>query len=268
MTGVHVTVASLIDRLDHEDLSETEIIRWGSPVPVFGDISSSTIATVGLNPSSREFIDESGTELDGPERRFHTLNSLGLSSWLDVDARHLDQIVDAYHSYFDQNPYDTWFKKLESVLSGTNASFYDSSRKACHLDVIPFATMRRWADLQSSQHSLLLSSAGNSLGILLRDSPIRTLILNGRSVVHLFEAMAGVRLAYHEMPAWSLPRQSGDVMGIAYSGKIEGLLDVNFDHEISVIGFNHNLQSSFGVTTAVIEAIASWIGEVSTKGLS
>jgi len=268
MTSVHVTVASLIDRLESHRLAETEIIWWGSPIPVFGDLSAAGVASLGLNPSSREFVDESGSELDGPDRRFHTLNSLGLSSWSDADARHLDLIVEACSSYFEWNPYNAWFKRLDMVVSAANASYYDSSRKACHLDLIPYATTRRWAELRASHRSSLLSSAGSTLALLLRDSPIRTVILNGSSVVQLFQAMAGVRLEQKAMPAWSLPRQSGSVMGIAYWGQIDGLSGVYFDHEVSVIGFNHNLQSSFGVTKKVVAAIAAWVAQVSREGTS
>jgi hypothetical protein len=172
-------------------------------------------------------------------------------------------IVDACCSYFQWNPYDTWFKKLDIVVSGANASFYDPLRKACHLDLIPYATMRKWTEMSTDQRSSLLSAAGNTLGLLLRDSPVRTLILNGSSVVQLVQAMAGVRLEQKEMPAWSLPRQSGGVAGIAYWGVIDALFDVYFDHDIFVLGFNHNLQSSFGVTKEVVNAIGAWVAQVS-----
>lgn len=263
MTSVHVSLASLINRLDSERLAQTDVIPWGCPIPAFGDLSEASVATLGLNPSSREFVDESGHELQGPHRRFHTLSSLGLSSWSDVDARHLNLILDACCSYFQWNPYDAWFKKLDIVVSGANASFYDPLRKACHLDLIPYATMRKWVELSTHQRSSLLSAAGDTLGLLLRDSPIRILILNGSSVVQLFQAVAGVCLEQKEMPAWSLPRQSRGVAGIAYWGEIDALFDVYFDHDMLVLGFNHNLQSSFGVTKEVVTAIGAWVAQVS-----
>ena len=265
MTRVHVSLASLINRLDGHRLAQTDVIHWGCPIPAFGDLSEARVATLGLNPSSREFVDESGNELKGSDRRLHTLNSLGLSSWLDVDTRHLNLILDACCSYFQWNPYDAWFKKLDIVVSGANASFYDPVGNACHLDLIPYATMRRWAELSPPQRSSLASAAGNTLGLLLRDSPVRTLILNGSSVVRLFQTMAGARLEHQEMPAWVLPRQSGGVAGIAYWGVIETLFDVYFDHELLVLGFNHNLQSSFGVTKEVVTAIGAWVAEVSAE---
>src|SRR5256885_16941618 len=132
----------MIDRLDRPDRSGTDVIRLGCPVPSFGDLSSSGVATLGLNPSNREFMDELGEELEGTFRRFHTLNSLGLASWSDVDSRHLRLILESCRTYFLGNPYDRWFKRLDQVVSGTQASFYDVSRQACHLDLIPYATAR------------------------------------------------------------------------------------------------------------------------------
>ena len=66
---MHSALATLIDRLDSPAVLETEVIPWGSPVPSFGDLSISRVATLGLNPSNREFVDESGGELQGPLRR-------------------------------------------------------------------------------------------------------------------------------------------------------------------------------------------------------
>jgi hypothetical protein len=76
---VRSTVAKLVEGLNLMVYSSRGVIPWSSPVPYFGSPSSAIIGTVGLNPSNREFVDSSGNELDGPARRFHTLNSLGLA---------------------------------------------------------------------------------------------------------------------------------------------------------------------------------------------
>src|SRR5260370_1920150 len=140
---MHRALTTLIDRLDSPAAFGTDVIRWGCPVPSFGDLSNATVATLGLNPSNREFVDEVGDELQGSYRRFHTLKSLGLASWSDVDARHLRLILESCRTYFLGNPYDRWFKKLDQVVAGTGASFYDGSCVACHLDLIPYATTRK-----------------------------------------------------------------------------------------------------------------------------
>src|SRR5580700_4684530 len=76
------------------------VIQWGSPIPSFGDLSTATIATVGLNPSNREFVDHRGNELEAARRRFHTLRSLGLSCWSQAQAEHLELIAESCRGYF------------------------------------------------------------------------------------------------------------------------------------------------------------------------
>lgn len=268
---MYSTLTTLLNRLDSSAIAKTNVIRWGCPVPSFGDLSSSRVATLGLNPSNREFVDESGNELQGVSRRFHTLRSLGLKSWSEVDARHLRMILESCRTYFLANPYDQWFKRLDYVIAGTQASFYNmdaqasfynmNAAAACHLDLIPYATNHKWAALTSQQRSSLLTVAGDTLGLLLRDSQVRILILNGNSVVQQFQDIAGVYLERQEMPAWSLPRQiKPDVPGISYRGVVDKVSGITLGHHVHVLGFNHNLQSSFGVTKEVINSIRDWIG--------
>ena len=64
-------------------------------------------------------------------------------------------------------------------------------RRHVHLDVIPYATLQKWTGLTPHQRSTLLSIAGDTLGLLLSDLPIQVLILNGRSVVEMFQDIAG-----------------------------------------------------------------------------
>jgi hypothetical protein len=257
---MHAALATLIDRLDSPVVSETAIIRWGCPVPSFGDLSTSTVATLGLNPSNREFVDDSGEELEGPHRRFHTLRSLGIASWEEADARHIGLILAACRTYFSGNPYDRWFRRLNQILSGTSASFYGKTPNACHLDLIPYATQRKWTQLTSRQRGSLLSLSADILGILIRDSPVRVLILNGSSVVQNFCDVAELRLDEKYMIGWSLSRRpKPDVSGIGYSGTLKALGGVALPHEVLVLGYNHNLQSSFGVTNSAMFAIRDWV---------
>ena len=72
--------ADLIHRIDGTGLEDTGVVRSWSPVPYFGDLSSAVVATVGLNPSDKEFEDDHGREIRGAGRRFHTLDSLGIAS--------------------------------------------------------------------------------------------------------------------------------------------------------------------------------------------
>jgi hypothetical protein len=221
---------------------------------------------LGINPSNREFVDESGDELQGLYRRFHTLNSLGIRTWSDVDARHLGLILESCRTYFLGNPYDRWFKTLDYIVGGIGASYYDGGGTACHLDLIPYATARKWTDLTFRQRSSLLANAADSLGLLLRGSGIRVLILNGTSVVEQFQEVSSVRLEREEMEGWTLSRRrKPDVIGFAYKAFVNSLCGVTLPQCVLVLGYNHNLQSSFGVTTDAVAAIREWVTQAATE---
>lgn len=255
--------------MNSQTIAMANIIPWGSPVPSFGDPMRSSVATVGLNPSNREFVDQFGNELDGSSRRFHTLRSLGLAHWNNAQQRHVNLILDSCRAYFSRNPYDGWFRKLDRLISGTGASYYEGPSRACHLDLIPYATERKWTDLSTGQRSMLADISGDALGTLLRGSSVKALVLNGNSVVRSFQSMAGVRLRRREMPDWTLPRRDGaGIMGTAYTGEIDSLLGMPLGRRVSVLGFNHNIQSSFGVTTGVVDAIRRWIGRMYERASS
>ena len=259
---------NLVARIDNPIFSRTDVIPWSCPVPSFGDLSNSVVATLGLNPSNREFVDDDGDELDGEARRLHTLKSLGLSKWSQVKPRHLELIEQSCRTYFHKNPYDGWFKALERIIAGARFSYYGDGANACHLDLIPYATARKWTELSPKQRTMLLEFAGDTLGLLLRNSPIRILILNGRSVVTNLERIAGVTFQKREMNGWTLPRRSdAGVAGFAYTGMITQILGVELARPVVVLGFNHNIQSSFGVTTKVKLAIKQWITQAA-KGVS
>ena len=252
----------LVGRLNNTTVHETEVIPWSSPVLSFGNLSSAKVATIGLNPSNREFVDINGKELEGRDRRFPTLNSLGISSWCEANEKHMSVMLDCCYDYFTRNPYDSWFKKLDYLISGTLASYYFPSNQACHLDLIPYATARKWTDLSLEQKTVLLETSADTLGILLKNSSVKLLILNGQTVVDNLERISNVLFEKSLMPDWTLPRKIGDgVFGYAYKGAIRNLGGVRLKNEINVLGFNHNIQSSFGVTKKVQNAIRDWISE-------
>ena len=98
---------------------------------------------------------------------------------------------------------------LDKIIAGTNTSYYGSNGAACHLDLIPYATSKKWSVLSSKQRGLLIEATGDTLGLLLRDSPIRALVLNGSTVVRSLEKVAEISLDRREVSSWTLPRKSG-----------------------------------------------------------
>lgn len=253
-------LTTLITRLEDPRMTSTGVIDWGSPVPSFGNIGKSKVVSLGLNPSNREFLDNEGYELTGPMRRFHSLSSLGINSWAEINALHLKQIIETCFSYFLSNPYDTWFRKLDQIISSTGYSYYDSINQACHLDIIPYATEKKWTDLTTIEKQLLIDISGDALARLLEYSSVRMIILNGISVIKHFEKISKVNLEKEELNSIKLNRKNGrHIKGYIYKGYFNQLSGINLDKKILAIGFNHNIQSSFGITNNVIYELKEWV---------
>ena len=252
--------ADHLDRLDRR--RPASVIPWAAPVPYFGAALSSVVATVGINPSSLEFTDAMGRELDGQERRLPTLRSLGLQRWADADSRHLRRVVSDCSTYFSGRPYDRWFSVLERVLKRSGFTYYGREPSASHIDLVAFATRQRWSSLPVQERRRLLRSTSAPFALLVRSISARVLVLNGRSVIEAFETSAQTELEPVRMTTWDLPRTGGSVPGFAYVGRINEFAGVPLDRDVTVAGFNHNLQSSFGVTSAVIQEIGVWLASL------
>ena len=253
-------MTTLLDVLDARQLTDLDVIGWGCPIPFFGHLESARLATVGINPSNREFVGMDGNELVERDRRLPTLSSLGLSSWSQADFVALRSILVACREYFEHNPYDGWFAALQRIIEPTERSYYAPRSDACHLDVVPWATIGKWGTLSPTARRKLVERAAEALVEMIACSPLSMLVLNGQEVVRQFETLLGKGLHAERVPAWDLPRRSGRaVPGVAYYGRISSIAEIPLERDLLVVGYNHNLQSSFGVTTAVRDSISAWV---------
>lgn len=235
-------------------------IPWSSPILTFGRIDLSLIATLGINPSNREFVDIRGNELLEENRRFHTLKSLKIEAWSEIRPELSKRIIDSNLNYFETNPYNGWFRALDHIICGTGCSYYSDLFPACHLDLIPFSTKNKWHKLSNKQKKELLTKSDDTLGVLLKESKIRTIILNGEKVVRTLEDISDQHFSKVEMPTWALPRSSAkDLPGFAYEGFISKVSGVELGRKVTILGFNHNMQSSHGMTNFVKTEIRDWI---------
>ena len=249
------TFADLAKRLaGDERLTQAGAIDWAQPVPYFGDLASAQVATVGLNPSDREFSERDGTPLRGARRRFHTLESLGLRSWADADDDQIRAIEQSCDGYFGNNPYRGWFDRLDDVISGAGASYYGGARfAACHLDLVPYATRHKWSELTSRPRRYLLDIGAPVLERAIAGSRIRVLVLNGSGTADNFRDMLQCHLETRHMPEWTLTTSQS---GYTFSGVLDRLPRVGrMDRRVLVLGFNHNIQGSWGITSEIKNSI-------------
>jgi hypothetical protein len=253
-------MTTMLEVLEAHQMTDLNVIGWGCPVPFFGHLESARLGTVGINPSNREFVGLDGNELVEHDRRLPTLGSLGLSSWSQADFVALRSILLACREYFERNPYDGWFGALQRIIEPTGHSYYAPRSDACHLDIVPWATISKWGTLSPSARRKLVERAALALADMIVSSPLTMLVLNGQEVVRQFETLLGDPLTGQRVPAWDLPRRSGRaVPGMAYYARISSIAQIPLDRDLLVVGYNHNLQSSFGVTTAVCDRISEWI---------
>lgn len=257
---MYSAMARLVEALD-SGVQDPAVVTWACPVPFFGRIDEARVATVGINPSNREFVGSDGSELDGPQRRLPTLASLALEDWSQATGGDVRAVTQACLRYFEVNPYRLWFDVLERVLNRGGFSYYVGTR-AAHIDLVAYATAAKWGALLPTARQKLIAQGRKTLATIIRDSPIEVLVLNGRSVVNEFVASAEVELRAADVQGWTLPRAVGPgVAGIKFSGTLRAIAGIDLERAVEVIGFNHNLQSSFGVTTKVMQQIGHDVGE-------
>ena len=125
------------------------VVRPAIPILYFGDShryfsSPLRIVTVGLNPSSLEFL------TDCRMRRFPAAASPS------VQRDHQCHLA-ALDAYFrsTSDPYKSWFGSFEPILNGMDASFYDGQiSTALHTDLCsPLATDPTWSKLPPGKKS-------------------------------------------------------------------------------------------------------------------
>jgi hypothetical protein len=163
--------------------ADLPIIPWSTPVVAFGDARTAKVATIGLNPSKREFLDKNGEELTGAKRRLETRSSLGVS---DISAASLDvigKVFEGCNGYFERCPFNIFFGRFKNILEPLKVAYCAGT--ACHLDLVQWATDPVWGKLKHDEKESLICADLPFLKEQLsqNNSPrIRLLLLNGAGI--------------------------------------------------------------------------------------
>jgi hypothetical protein len=210
------------------------IVPGSTPVVAFGDFRTASVATLGLNPSSVEFLDHDRAELTDGKRRLETLGSLGVSDLETAPSDAVQKVFEACTQYFQPhpygNPYCRWFNALEAALKPLGVSYYNGT--ACHLDIVQWATYPTWGKLPRNHKRDLVKSDRSFLDRQLAHEHIRLLLVNGAGALNTL--------------GWTLtPTEL--IRGEGKSPRLQLLTGQPLPH-LRVIGWNLNLQSSYGVT--------------------
>ena len=207
-------------------------VQGSTPVISFGDALGAEVATIGINPSRREF-DENGW-LRGSKRRLETLESLDAVSGDALSAEQARDVVVACNQYFERNPYWLWFQPLDDLLDGAvGASYRDGT--ACHLDLVQWATDPVWGRMKDKTGKQLLLQEGRPhLEALLRESNVRLVLAAGKAVVEQLRLIG--------VTQW-------EVMGKIPMAKTTCTLFRGTGGGVSFIGWSSNLQTQAGANS-------------------
>jgi hypothetical protein len=197
------------------------IVPYSTPVVSFGNPETSSVATLGINPSSREFLGEGMNLLSSNEKRLVDTEVLGLSSEIEsLNAEQAEKVIQGCFDYFETKPYK-WFSRLEEyVLSPASASYRSSDdiniEQACHLDLIQWATDPVWGNIQDTGvKENLLERDLEFLRFQLTNYKFKKLFLNGQEVVKQFKKLRLAKLTVVGKTSF----QSGKKKSSLYRGK-------------------------------------------------
>jgi len=137
-------IAQVYQRLRRAGVPAT--VPGSLPVTCFGDLWTARVGTVGLNPSWKEYLSKSRTELVGKNRHFETLGSLGAYERGELTDAQCERAITTMRGYFGPDkPVYSWFAGLSRVVEGFGVSFRDGS--AAHLDLVQEPTDPVWSDV-------------------------------------------------------------------------------------------------------------------------
>ncbi len=161
------------------------VIAGSTPVISFGDFTRAKIATLGINPSSKEFLSRKKLIIVG-KKRLADYETLGLGKNDRLNSSHVEAVWNGCQNYFAKsaNPYMTWFGQLDQIIKKAGYSY--SNGTACHLDLIQWATDPVWRDLSVGEQKALLQS---DLDFFLWQSEMPNIdlrLLNGKTAVENF----------------------------------------------------------------------------------
>ena len=245
---IYDKIKELLSVIDNS--SSELIIKDYTPILYFGELLNSKIATIGLNPSDKEYYDSEGK----PYNRFLNKQDFQIDLWNEISNDEIIKIKTSFDYYFKHNPYKNWFNRLDDLLVDENYSYYFPFNNLVHFDIIPVATKDKWGRLSSLNKDFLISEFGSYLEYLISESNVEICILNGQSVVDNFMKIFNLPLHQEHFEEWDIITKKKLVRGYGYKAILK-----KKDKGILVLGFNHNIQSSFGVSKNLVTSIRKWI---------
>jgi hypothetical protein len=156
-------------------------VKGSLPILFFGDLFAAHIATVGLCPSDREYVDVDGQELDGTARRFETLESLHVRSRSALSDSQCAHAVTRMEGYFQKGPIVySFFRPLARIVKELGYTYEE--REAVHLNLVQETTRPVWGRLPTRDTQALMADDVPFFQWELESFPFEVLLCNGSTV--------------------------------------------------------------------------------------
>jgi hypothetical protein len=243
-----------LKRIMQPHLIGHHIVPGSTPVTSFGNPHTSRIATLGINPSSREFLNEAGTLLGKEEKRLTDLEMLRKLDQPILTESDAEQVISGCYNYFKTgNHYPSWFNAMEEfALAPMNATYFGDTPDACHLDLVQWATNPVWDQIDEPEiKANLLKSDKEFLHQQLTHYRFERLLLNGRTVINNFNELNLCTLREIAQVSFG----NGEKKSKIYLGKFEST-------EVIAWGLNIPAKES---TPANRAELAQWLREYCLK---
>ena len=169
------------------------IIPGTTPVISFGDFTTARVATLGINPSSREFL-SGGKLIPSPKKRLVDFEVLGEGATFPLTRDQAFQVWEGCTRYFSSNrAYWSWFRPLSNLLGATGGLSYEDG-DVCHLDLSPWATEPVWGKLSKEQKQELINDGLDLLNWQTQHNHLDAIIFNGRQVYEVIKEFTKIEI--------------------------------------------------------------------------
>jgi hypothetical protein len=227
------------------------VVPNSTPVIAFGEVRKSEIATLGINPSRREFLDINGELLRGPAQRLADLPTLGADDCAALSDTQVKTVLNYCSNYFRGSSYQ-WFDSLERfILAPLGVSYFDGS--ACHLDLIQWATDPVWGKISSEDVKRQLMDEGiTHFQEQLKTENLKSVIVLGRVVWN--------QLLRYDICSIEYERE----IFLGKKRSIRCTLRCGQGTGRKFVGWTSNLQTQRGITNDDRRILGEWLVQVLT----
>ncbi len=160
----------LIYKISQSLPTAVKIVPGSVPIVFFGNIEKAEIATLGLNPSNIEFVHNG-------KRRLVDRKVLNVSDNQTLTPEQAEQVYDSLLKYFKINPYKKWFDPMNNLFKYKGFEYYND--KIVHLDISPWATSKKWSDLNKYEKKLIIDTS--IIKCVIKKQKIKKLFINGKT---------------------------------------------------------------------------------------